>query len=1464
MFIKRFQMRRLILLATAFTLVVGFLPTSAGAQDRSTDRFVNADQNANFGRAASENPNGGSLAWVESYYLDSYVTMYETTGDRYWLDKIVDHTDRMMGNATDYNGDGALGWKDHTAAHNQVKNATFSLVGPADSTVQMDVYGSFEEDADNDHIPDGWNVQGAAGKAYRSTAAGAAFSGPAGVIVESDGINENRLVRNLSYSPGITYAVEAFMSVDTEMTQALVEIYNATTGAVVAYARAHHVGFERYLFTFKAPSGGVLQLRLALQSYDQPGYKAYFDHISIRALDGTKPLPENGGMEKLNPADSTLPAGWNRVGSANASTVHTSADSASGSFSLATTTDGTSWKIAEQIIDYMPSQAYTLSFKGKVSSTAAQGRVQIYNATDGAVISYKTFNSTSWSSGSVSFTAPAAAGNTIKVRLYQTDWTLSGFSSYYDDLVLSAVSSLVNGGMEELDAVDPTMPNNWTRNAAANSSSVYTSTYAATGTYALATTTDNTSWKMAEQTIDYVPSQTYTLSFNGKVSSTVASGRVAVYNATDGVTIATTTFQSTSWAPHKLTFTAPEAAGKNLKIRLYQNSWNLTGFTSYFDDLQLYMSLPASAISNGGFETVDGSDPTLPQHWSRLAGTTSTDAHVATGINNYYTGTKGVIIQASASAVKGLEQNVSYVPGATYVLSYMGRATIPNAEGVVEVFNETDNVVLAASTFSDLKWTKRSFVFTAPSVVGKTIKLRISQAVSSGGGYGYVDVISLQRLLHTEAAGWTRSYPTTLAEAHRTNASTVFSEDAGLELIHGGTAAPVLFQELYNYRPNSPYGISFSGKASSGASGQVRVYDKSTATTLGSWSFTNTDKLTVKNGEFQTPAAGHELIVEVSIPVGTAGHTIWVDSFELGEQWEHMVHEGVIMSPVLRFVNKVIADPSLHAAYLSKALTYRDFAGNNLFHKWDSYWRQISGTDGADNGTGVYLFPEGFSTEQFPGRSLPHNQYLAFAQMLYLLYDATEGATTYASDRPLYWSRANDMERAFKSTLIAHPLNALLGTDAYLWNYWDSFGAWDNGHYANYNQEDISHAGLTMAGAVEAYHQGQVFTFEDMAKLTRTFTDVMWNGSLSEPVLSYYNSRQPLVTTDKTNTNRFHFWAHFAEFDPLVKDIANAVCEADGCSTVIASGVAKWSGNKVVNSGFERADPSDVTLPQRWTRYNSSSTTTTLTSTDPGMNDSSLSITTNGTTWQIVEQRIEQYEPNTPYTVSFLSKKYGSVNGRAQVYDYTTSTNLGQLIVSNTSWARNAFTIQTPEAGHDVRVRLYTSAVSPAGSSVGFDDVHTYPSLSSGEIANAGFETPDKWDFTLPRYWQRGTTTLPANAAIDASDRFTGINSFKLVSSGDGAGQELSYAWSGYRPSALYTVSFAGKVSGSAGGKLRIIDTTTNTVLVDQAITSTSWSLQTITFTAPSDYKDKLKVILTHNNSNAEGTVWMDELNIAY
>src|SRR5690606_4403891 len=190
---------------------------------------------------------------------------------------------------------------------------------------------------------------------------------------------------------------------------------------------------------------------------------------------------------------------------------------------------------------------------------------------------------------------------------------------------------------------------------------------------------------VAEQNFDYVPSQEYTLTFKGKVSSAVASGVVQIYNVTDGVTLSSTAFNSTTWSPGVLTFTVPASAGKTLRLRLYQNNWQQVGFISYFDELDMFASTPAIAVANPGFETVDSSDATLPAGWTRMAGTTASDAYLVTGINNNFTGTRGVAIQSSASAVKGLEQTMPYKPGASYVLTYQGRTTHPSYPAAMEV-----------------------------------------------------------------------------------------------------------------------------------------------------------------------------------------------------------------------------------------------------------------------------------------------------------------------------------------------------------------------------------------------------------------------------------------------------------------------------------------------------------------------------------------------------------------------------------------------------------------------------------------------------------------------------------------------------------------------------------------------------------------------------------------------------------
>lgn len=1313
MIVKKWKLISMTLVAAL--LSTGLLPLGAAAQDTDLDRFLFVDQSYNFGRAVSDEETGGSMAWGQSYYSNAYVDMYETTGERFWLDKIVDQTDRIVANARDHDNDGNLGWADFGYAKPQIKNSAFSIPGASRAASAEHLENSsFEVDTDNDNTPDNWILQGDSGSVYRSTASGDSFDGTAGVIVTSNGVDDNRLVQPFAYESGKSYIVEVFAGVETEQTEAVVDVFNATTGSVLGMIRVHHVGFERYVYEFTAPSNGILQLRLGLESYTEASYKARFDAVSVKFSDAPDaPAPEtaaldNGGMENPDPLDNTMAAGWIRWPESTSANVYMTTDAFSGSNALAVTTDHSSWEVAEQVIDYLPGHIYTLTFKGKVMGGAASGLVSVYNETDAVVL-----------------------GNTM--------------------------------------------------------------------------------------------------------------------------------FSSTSWDSYSLTFTAPQASGKTVKIRLLQSDWQLVGFTSLFDDFEMSYTAPANLVINGAFESAEG-DPTLPAGWTRTSDTSSTDIYLSSGINNYYSYQWGVAMSADNVSAKGLEQTLPYVPDETYAITFWARTTDPRYPGELQIYDETGSVMLGSSNIAGTAWSKHVLKYTAPSTTGHTVKLRLVRPASPGQAIDYIDDISIRSLAMTEAAAWTRE-ATPFAAAHRYNDPTVFADEWGLRLVHDGSSAPVIVQQLHNYRPNSEYGINFNGKVSPGATGRVRLQDRTTNTTLGSWSFN--EQIPYMIEYFQTPEAGHELFVEISIPSGSANDMLWIDSIMVAPSWENQVHEAMIGSAILRFVNTVYADSSLHAAYKAKADTYRNFIADNLVHKWDPWWRQISGVDGHNNGSGVYLFPEGFSTEWFPGRTMPHNQYLMVAELFYQLYEATEGEYAYAVDRPFYWSRANDMARAFKETIYAHPLNSAQNTDAYLWHYWDPMGPWDEGHYAVYNYEDMSHAAITMTGVLGAYRRGQVFTYTDMQKFARTMTDIMWNGSLTNPIVSWDNSRGPVNTGDNMLTIYYHNWTYMAEIDPLIRDISAAICDTLACSPTQASGIAKWSGNKIANSDFELADPLDPTLPYRWVRWQGDSSTVYRTTCDPGMGEDSVIIKTDGSAWQVLEQPIADYELNTDYTISFLGKVYGLTDGRAEVYDYTTSTLLGSINFSETSWTRKAFTVRTPAgSGHNIRVRLYTGDYTLAMQQVGFDDVRALPSLSGTEVANAGFETADRWDFTLPRYWQRGEETSMANVLLDTTDKHSGLSSLKLVSAAGAEEQELFYEWKGYKSSGAYTVTIEGKSSGAAGGKVAIIDTSSNTELASTVISAANWTASTMTFTAPSAYDRTLKIVISHNNPSVAGTVWVDEMNI--
>ena len=80
------------------------------ALDDLVETFAAYDKATAEGRGRSESADSGHLGWGEASFLDAYIKLYLATGDTAWLDKVVDHAERIVANRSDYSGDGRLTW----------------------------------------------------------------------------------------------------------------------------------------------------------------------------------------------------------------------------------------------------------------------------------------------------------------------------------------------------------------------------------------------------------------------------------------------------------------------------------------------------------------------------------------------------------------------------------------------------------------------------------------------------------------------------------------------------------------------------------------------------------------------------------------------------------------------------------------------------------------------------------------------------------------------------------------------------------------------------------------------------------------------------------------------------------------------------------------------------------------------------------------------------------------------------------------------------------------------------------------------------------------------------------------------------------------------------------------------------------------------------------------------------------
>lgn len=152
--------RKTIMLFLAILLSVTF-PATVLAQDRAFDRYKHYVSLTNNGNGYAESEDAATLGWAESQYLDSYIDIYNRYRDTYWLDKFVEHFDKVKANAIDPESDGSFGWYTPIYSYQHLWNNHFELDSPDASAADALANGGFETTG-ADGVPSGWTRKPAA------------------------------------------------------------------------------------------------------------------------------------------------------------------------------------------------------------------------------------------------------------------------------------------------------------------------------------------------------------------------------------------------------------------------------------------------------------------------------------------------------------------------------------------------------------------------------------------------------------------------------------------------------------------------------------------------------------------------------------------------------------------------------------------------------------------------------------------------------------------------------------------------------------------------------------------------------------------------------------------------------------------------------------------------------------------------------------------------------------------------------------------------------------------------------------------------------------------------------------------------------------------------------------------------------------------------------------------------------
>jgi len=235
-----------------------------------------------------------------------------------------------------------------------------------------------------------------------------------------------------------------------------------------------------------------------------------------------------------------------------------------------------------------------------------------------------------------------------------------------------------------------------------------------------------------------------------------------------------------------------------------------------------------------------------------------------------------------------------------------------------------------------------------------------------------------------------------------------------------------------------------------------------------------------------------------------------------GSPQVYLVHEGMVLLPVVEFTVLALDDPQMPADLAQRGSRYLQVVLDRFLPKWNATWTDLS------DSTGAYCFPDA-PGERNPGRPLPHNQMAPHARMFFLLQQVR--------DLPVLLDRARRMTRLLEADL--RPAGR-----GWVWHYWSVSGPDGPGMV-----EDVSHGSLDVALAVDACRRGEVFHGTDIDRFAATLMDTMWNGSRTEPRVS---RRVDGTGGDAPSLFPVRGWAELGGVRPEVLDLCLLFFHAEG------------------------------------------------------------------------------------------------------------------------------------------------------------------------------------------------------------------------------------------------------------------------------------------------------------------------------